>query len=164
MNGILLLLGTNLGDRQKNLTIALEALDTQEIQPIKLSALYESEPWGVKEQPWFLNQIIEVTTDLNPYDLLISCLNIENRMGRQRKQKWGERLIDIDILFYNDEIIQSDKLMIPHSGIPDRRFTLIPLVEHWKEFKHPISGKIPATLLKECDDQLMVKLFHQEKR
>lgn len=156
MSGILLLLGTNLGDRLANLQKAKGHLLGYDIQIVKESSVYESEPWGKSDQPYFLNMVLEVETKMNPHELLDACLSIETEMGRQRKEKWGERLIDIDILLYEDQIINDQSLQIPHPGIPDRRFTLMPLAEKWGEMEHP-GGQRIRTLLEKCGDRLSVK-------
>ncbi len=163
MSGILLLLGTNLGDRLTNLQKAKDHLLGNFIRIVKESSVYESEPWGKSDQPWFLNKVVEVETEMNPHRLLETCLAIETEMGRERKEKWGERLIDIDILFYHDQIINEPSLKIPHPGIPDRRFTLMPLAEKWGEMLHPVLNTEINKLLDGCGDQLHVSKLDSEK-
>ncbi len=157
MNGIFLLLGSNLDERLKNLETARRNLATMGVKATGHSSLYETEPWGEKDQPWFLNVVLQVETALDPDDLLQACLAVERQMGRERETKWGPRLIDIDLLYYKDQIIEKENLIVPHPGIPDRKFTLLPLVELAGGMVHPGFNKTQIELLMECDDQLEVK-------
>ena len=159
MNGILLLLGTNLGDRLKNLENARNALKFKGVEIVQESSIYQSEPWGKPDQPWFLNMVVEVNTVLSPYELLEVCLAIETELGRKRKEKWGERLIDIDILFYKNQIIDEPELIIPHPGIAARRFTLMPLVERWANCVHPVLKIDLRNVWEKCHDDLIVRLL-----
>jgi len=147
MSGRLLLLGTNLGDKKENFERALNLLNKKGINVIKPSSIYESEPWGITDQPWFWNMVIEVDTPMLPRALLSTCLEIEKKMGRIRKQKWGERLIDIDILYFDEQIIKEKDLEIPHPGIPERIFTLMPLAEKWPGLIHPFSKRSQREML-----------------
>lgn len=158
MKGIYLLLGTNLGDRAKNLEVARNLMLEQGIAVKAISSVYETAAWGIEEQPGFLNQVLEVATDLSPEALLKTLLAIELEMGRVRIQKWGERLIDIDILYYQDKVIDKPKLKVPHPEIPNRRFTLVPLVELAAEEVHPVLGKTQEELLAVCPDRLEVRM------
>ncbi len=137
---VYLLLGSNLGDREKNLEKALEMLDERRIYPIKRSSIYETEPWGVKEQPLFLNMAVEVETELMPLDLLITLKDIEKSMGRTYRERYGPRLIDIDIIFYNYMVIDIPELKIPHPFMHERRFVLEPLMEIAPHMRHPLLG------------------------
>lgn len=158
-NGIYLLSGSNLGDRMAKLARALELIE-QEVGSIKAqSQLYQTAAWGIKEQPAFLNQVMEIASDLSPEALLSKLLAIEKKMGREREVKWGERLIDLDILYYGDQLVDNADLKIPHPYIPERRFTLVPLCELAPLLPHPISGKTQLQLLEECPDKLEVKPF-----
>ncbi|GAA5044089.1 2-amino-4-hydroxy-6-hydroxymethyldihydropteridine diphosphokinase [Marivirga lumbricoides] len=157
MEGIYVLLGTNMGEREENLQQALQLLAQNNIQILKLSSIYETAAWGKTDQQPFLNQVIEVSTTFNPSQLLQALLGVEAKLGRVRKEKWGERLIDLDILYYNDLIINSPHLQIPHTGIVDRRFTLVPLKEIAPDFIHPVHLKTQTTLLSLCKDELPVK-------
>lgn len=159
MEGIFLLLGSNIGDRKTVLKNAIEALEKREIRLVKKSSVYETAAWGINDQQDFLNQVLEVDTSLTPHELLKVILEIELELGRVRKIKWGERLIDIDILYYNTFICKDDDLEIPHPGIPDRRFTLIPLVEICPDFIHPVKLISQKQLLDNCKDNLEVSLF-----
>lgn len=129
MNGIYLGLGTNLGNRHENLNQALSLINVKIGKVIKKSSIHETKAWGKTNQPDFLNMVIQIETDLIPHELLSCCISIENQLGRVRKEKWGERIIDIDILYYNNLKISEDNLTIPHPFIEERDFVLIPLKE-----------------------------------
>lgn len=154
---IFLLLGTNLGDRRGNLTRATQEILDKAGKITTISSLYSTAAWGNMTQPDFYNQIIEIETSLEPHPLLETLLEIERNMGRVRTEKWGPRVIDIDILFFDQRVINSPSLTIPHPGIPDRRFTLVPLNEMVPEFRHPVSKKSVHTMLHECNDQSPVE-------
>ena len=155
-NGIFLLLGTNVGNRASNLDKAKQAINRFG-KIISMSAVYQTEPWGKADQAPFYNQVVEISTVLDPIDLLDSILAIETELGRVREEKWGPRLIDIDILFYGDFVLESKDLVIPHPGTPVRRFVLLPLCEIAPRFIHPLFSKDILTLLKECNDPLNVE-------
>lgn len=154
MKGIFLLLGTNLGDKRTNLTKATALLNNGEIFIVDYSSVYETAPWGNENQGWFLNMVVRVDTLLTAEKLLETCQEIELEMGRARIEKWGERIIDIDILYYDNLEINTENLTIPHSGIPARRFTLIPMVELAANETHPTFSKTQYELLDECKDML----------
>lgn len=161
MSGIYLLLGSNIGRRLKNLDRAKELIVSNGITIKKESQIYETAAWGNEDQEAFLNQVIEIETKKSPQRLLQITQLIENEMGRVRYEKWGKRLIDIDILYFNDLIFQENDLSLPHPGIADRRFTLVPLVEIASEMVHPVLKKTQAELLSVCEDQLEVSVFDQ---
>lgn len=154
---ILLSLGSNLGDRDGNLRTALEQLEETGISVTHRSSLYETEPVELQEQPNFVNLACEVKTQLSPDQLLETCLAVERKMGRKRRQKWGPRKIDIDILFYGDEIIDQPQLQVPHPRLRQRRFVLIPLEEIHSSFRDPKTGKTVAQLCSLCPDQSWVR-------
>ncbi|CAN5600237.1 2-amino-4-hydroxy-6-hydroxymethyldihydropteridinediphosphokinase [soil metagenome] len=156
IDGVFLLLGTNLGDRKQNLETARLFLKSSFIKIKSLSSLYESEPWGIARQPAFYNQAIEILTQLSPEKLLIFLKNIEQDMGRVQNERWKERIIDIDILYYQDKINDDPFLKIPHPEIPNRKFTLMPLNEIAPDFIHPILKLNQRELLELCDDPLEV--------
>ncbi|HET8858732.1 2-amino-4-hydroxy-6-hydroxymethyldihydropteridine diphosphokinase [Marivirga sp.] len=160
MEGIFLLLGSNLGDRYLNLLHAVESLEKKAIKNENVSSIFETAAWGKTDQQAFLNQVLKIQTKLRPHDLLKVILEIEIDLGRVRKLKWGERLIDIDILYYHDLEIEEDDLKIPHPGIPDRKFTLTPLVEIASDFIHPILNKTQLELLNSCKDNLEVTKYN----
>ncbi len=156
-NGIYILLGSNLGDKVKNLSTAIDKIKELGVQCLQTSSVYETAAWGIEDQPSFVNQVVRIETTHDAFWLLKKLLDIESEMGRVRLQKWGERLIDLDILYWNEQIINSKELEIPHPGIPDRRFTLVPLVELDSEFEHPVLKVSNRRLLDQCTDQLEVK-------
>lgn len=148
-----LLLGSNLGDRQRILRRAATMI-SQQVGPITaLSSLYETAPWGVKEQPAFLNQVAEVQTDLAPEEVLRHVLEIEQRLGRVRYERWGARHLDIDILYFDSLVMDTARLTIPHPRLHERRFTLVPLVELMPDYVHPVLGQTTLELLATCPDE-----------
>lgn len=152
-----ILLGSNLGDREKYIASAITEISaTLGIIEIS-SSLYETASWGKHDQPDFLNQVIELKTNLNPKELLAGVLNIEIKLGRKRIEKWGSRVIDIDILLYGQQIVNEPELSIPHPFLALRRFCLMPLNEIAPEFVHPILKKTIQELLLELSDDLFVK-------
>lgn len=159
INGVYILSGSNLGDRAATLARALEQIEKQAGIIRAQSQLYETAAWGIEEQPPFLNQVLEIGTNLGPEALLDCLLSIEKQLGRERKQKWGERLIDLDILYYGDLVEESPRLTVPHPYIPERRFTLVPLCELAPLLVHPVLGKTQLELLEECKDKLEVRVF-----
>lgn len=156
-NGIYILLGSNLGDKLLQLTKASKLLKRQVGNIITQSKIYETAAWGKTDQPTFYNQVILVQSGLSPIDLLLTLNKIEKDLGRTRKEKWGGRTIDLDILYFGDQVIDKPTLHIPHPGIPDRKFTLIPLVEIAPDFVHPTLNKTNVQLLADTTDKLAVR-------
>ncbi len=150
-------LGSNLGDRGANLQSALLHMEQWGIEVTNTSALYEAEPVGKIDQPWFLNMVVEVETDKSPADLLMALNSIERSLGRERKEKWGPRIIDIDILFYDQFVLNDPELTIPHPFLQERKFVLLPLASIAPNFVHPIFKKTVEQLLKECSDESIVR-------
>lgn len=153
---IYLLLGSNEGDPVSNLAVARENIAKFAGTITAQSSLYESAAWGLEQQPDFCNQAIRITSTLTPEKLLDTVLEIEKNMGRVRREKWGQRIIDIDVLFYGGTVIDTPLLKIPHPGIPERKFALKPLAEIAPGVIHPVLKKPIATLLEECADPLRV--------
>lgn len=152
-------IGSNLGDRLKNLKKALKSIGNSGTMTIeKESSVYETEPVGLETCDWFLNMVIQIKTHLSPLELLDTLLEIEKKMGREKRIRWGPRKIDLDILIYEDKIIQNEKLTIPHPQMHKRRFVLIPLVEIAKEKVHPLLKKTVGELLLDLKDQKRVRL------
>jgi 2-amino-4-hydroxy-6-hydroxymethyldihydropteridine diphosphokinase len=152
-----LLLGTNLGDRAHNLAYARRLLN--EIGSITAaSPVYVTAAWGITDQPEFYNQAIALSTRLDPEMLLNALCSIEIQAGRKDSIKWGPRILDIDILFFGNIIIESERLTIPHPRIHERRFALVPLNFISPNLIDPKSGKTVEKLLEDCDDKLPVRL------
>lgn len=148
-----------MGDRQANLAQAYECIE-QCGYITNASPLYETAAWGKNDQPAFLNQALEIQTGLTPRQLLKKILSIEKQIGRVRKEKYGPRIIDIDILLFNDEIHNYPSLTIPHPELQNRRFVLVPLVEVAPGIIHPVFKKTIAELLTICPDTLEVSRFN----
>ncbi len=161
MSRIYLSLGTNLGDRHANLEHALDALrEGTGVSITHISPLYQTAPWGVTDQPDFLNLCIAAKTDLSPHDLLARLKTIETELGRETAVRWGPRLIDIDILFYDELIMQDDRLTIPHVSIADRAFVLAPLADIAPDFIHPQTDQSIKIMLDKLDQTAVTKLPH----
>lgn len=158
-NELFILLGTNLGSRIENLEIAMCAIDLKIGKVTNSSKIYETSPWGIADQPNFLNQVLQVSTYLKAEKVLSLILKIEQEMGRKRELKWGARLIDIDILYFGKKVISSQNLTLPHPFLHERRFTLVPLAEIAPDFTHPILQKNNKELLIDCKDNSNVILM-----
>ena len=156
MNKAYLLTGGNMGDREDALGKALALIRGYCGNISVTSSIYETAAWGKNDQPSFLNQALEIYTELQPRQLLRQTQKIEKQIGRVREEKYGPRIIDIDILFFNEEIHNYPLLKIPHSEIQNRRFVLVPLAEIAAEFIHPILKKTISELRTICPDKLEV--------
>lgn len=158
MNTAYLLLGSNEGNRLQWLEQCLQQLENFGTVT-KRSQIYQTAAWGLEEQPDFLNMAVEVQTTLSSKGLLKGIQQIETNLGRQRTLKWGQRTLDIDILFYNNEIIDLPDLKVPHPFLQERRFALVPLNDIAPAFMHPVLKKTVGELLNECKDELEVRRF-----
>ena len=156
-----LLLGSNLGNKEGNLRNAIKLL--KKIGKVKKqSAIYETEPWGFNDEKNFFNMALCLETILNPFELIAEIIKIEISIGRTRQIKqWVAREIDIDIIFFDNLIIDEEHLNIPHPQIKNRKFVLIPMKEIAAEFIHPVFGKSISDLLKECPDEGEVELLYE---
>ncbi len=157
MNKAYLLTGGNTGNREQYLQQAIELI-TQKCGNIHMqSSLYETAAWGKTDQPAFLNQALLLHTDLEAPELMQTLLSIEEIMGRHREEKYGPRIIDIDVLLFNNTVLQSPLITVPHPELANRRFALTPLAEIAANLKHPMLHKTVRQLLKECPDTLPVQ-------
>lgn len=156
MSTIYLGLGSNVGHREANLERALQLLG-ERVKITRVSFIYQTEPIGYTDQPWFLNLACEGKTLLDPYELLAFAKDIEGRMGRQPSFPNGPRIIDIDILFYDDRILASEHLTVPHPRIAERRFVLVPLSEIAPDWIHPEIGQTVSELLSRLDNSQEIR-------
>jgi len=159
MNEVYLLIGGNIGNRLEYLSKAKENISKKCGNVLQESSIYETAAWGMEDQEAFLNQVLKIETSLIPEQLLKTILQIEEDLGRKRDLKYGPRTIDIDILFFNDEMIDQQGLKIPHPQMQNRRFVLIPLNEIASTKMHPVFHKTINQLLVECPDPLAVNKF-----
>jgi 2-amino-4-hydroxy-6-hydroxymethyldihydropteridine diphosphokinase len=149
-------MGGNMGDRMAFIKNSQTYISEKIGHIISESKVYESEAWGVENQNSFLNKILVVESELSSSEVLKQCLEIEKTLGRERFEKWTERKIDIDILYFSNEIINSNLLIVPHPEIQNRRFVLVPLCEISPSFVHPILEQTNSDLLEKCPDKLRV--------
>lgn len=159
MNKVYLLTGGNIGDRLKNLTVARKSIANDCGEIINQSSIYQTAPWGNENQSDFLNQVLLLQTKLKPLELLQALLLIEKELGRVRNKKNDPRVIDLDILFYNDLIMNTPELQLPHPRLHLRRFVLTPLNEIAPDLIHPLFNKNINYLFNVCSDLLNVKKF-----
>jgi len=160
MPKLYLLLGGNLGNRTLYLQQARETIASQVGTIVQASGIFETAAWGKTDQPSFLNQVLEVETQLGPEQVLQTINLIEHELGRERLEHWGARVIDIDILFYDDLVQQTQRLTIPHPQLHLRRFTLQPLLEVAPDLVHPVLQQTINELLTNCPDTLEVKQYN----
>lgn len=147
MTKVFLGLGSNIGNREQNIKEALRWFRKSGIAgEMKISSFYETEPEGVKEQPFFLNAVLKIETELSPGDLLDALQGLERQLGRKKSRRWGPRIIDLDILLYGNLVMKEEKLEIPHPLLAERSFVLIPLAEIAPEIVHPVLKKTISAL------------------
>ena len=156
-------LGSNLGDRELNLTLARTFLEKKDVKILECSSIYETEPVDFLSQPWFLNQVIEVETEVPPDRLLGFIKDIEDKMGRKRSSSKGPRLIDIDILLAGETVHRSPDLKIPHPRLHERKFVLMPLKEIAPEWVHPVCQKTIQVLAETNRDSSVVRMFRHKQ-
>ncbi|NLR58747.1 2-amino-4-hydroxy-6-hydroxymethyldihydropteridine diphosphokinase [Chitinophaga polysaccharea] len=154
MNTAILLIGGNLGDRTGNLQQAVHLIQETAGEVVKTSALYQTAPWGAVDQPDYLNQGLEIRTNMDALTLLHTLLEIERKIGRIRQQKWGSRVIDIDLIFFNDSVISLPELKVPHPRMQLRQFVLVPLLEIVPDYVHPGLHQTVRELAASCTDTL----------
>ena len=164
MPEVFLSLGSNIGNREDNILDAVKYLyKIPEVEIIKSSSLYETEPVGFKEQEYFYNIFLKIYTELSPFTLLRRTKEIENKMGKSIKRRWGPRIIDIDILYYNNKIIRERELIVPHPSINKRRFILIPMAEIASEFYCPFTKSKISDIIQRCKStESVIKLKSRE--
>jgi len=160
---IYLSLGSNLGDRAKNLERAIEALSEIGVRVLRCSSIYETEPVDFLAQPWFLNCVVECETSLAPRQLLEKLQAIEGKLGCKKLVPRGPRIIDLDVLFYETAVIHEAGMEIPHPRLAARRFVLVPLAELAPELRHPVLGKTATELLAATKDGSVVRIWQPSK-
>ena len=160
INKIFLGLGSNLGNREENILMAEKLIEEKVGKVRSKSSIYETAAWGITEQNAFLNQVLEIETVFSPSAVLHLLLKIEKDMGRIREIKWGERSIDIDVLYFNNEILSTENLVVPHPFIQERKFVLVPLCEIAPVFIHPKLKQSNLELLEKCQDSGEIIVFN----
>ena len=156
---VFLSLGGNLGNTQEIFEACYPMIENKVGVILQQSSLYRTAAWGLQDQADFTNQVILVETTLNPRVILTEIQAIEKALGRERKITWGPRTLDLDILFIDQQIIQTTVLQVPHPHIQDRKFVLIPMEEIAGNFKHPVFNKSMIELLEETTDETAVSLI-----
>jgi 2-amino-4-hydroxy-6-hydroxymethyldihydropteridine diphosphokinase len=156
---VYLSLGSNLGDREKNLRTAVAALADAKVRVTRVSSFYETEPVDLREQPWFLNCVVQAETEIPALDLLMALRGVESRMGSKKLFPKGPRLIDLDILLYGDETMDTPELYVPHPRMHLRQFVLVPLAEIAPQLKHPSWKGTAAEMLANSKDSSVVRKF-----
>ena len=165
MATVYIALGSNIGDRAHHLREAVHLLDRFAVRVKKVSSLYETEPVGYLDQPWFLNAALVAATELSPQQLLANLLHIESHMGSKKPFRNGPRLIDLDILLYDDAVIDEPDLQVPHPRMLQRNFVLAPLAEIAPDLRHPNWSATAAELLSHsCDPSAVRKLSSSQKK
>lgn len=151
--------GSNLGQREEQLQLARRWIEAEIGSLIRASAIYQTSPWGGIEQPDYLNQVWQIRTGLNPFQLMEALLQLEQRANRERIQRWGARTLDLDLLFYEDYRIRTEFLTLPHPRLQDRNFVLVPLAEIAPDWIHPVFGKSMQYLADHSEDEEVVQVY-----
>ena len=159
---IYLSLGSNIGDREENLRAAIDELPHAGVKVTTVSSFYETEPVDLREQPWFLNCVVEAETSLPPRQLLDALQGIEHAFGSSKLVARGPRLMDLDILFYGASVIRTEEIEIPHPRMDNRRFVLIPLAELAPDLRHPVLGATIAEMISTVQDKSVVRLWQPQ--
>jgi 2-amino-4-hydroxy-6-hydroxymethyldihydropteridine diphosphokinase len=154
-----LIIGGNIGDRVANLQETRQQLSEKVGNILVGSSIYQTAAWGAEQQTPYLNQVLCIETTLQPFELLAATQEIEQKLGRIRTQRWAARTMDIDILFYDQQIINTQELTVPHGRILERKFVLVPLCEIAAEMLHPVWQLPMKKLLEYCEDNLLVEIF-----
>jgi 2-amino-4-hydroxy-6-hydroxymethyldihydropteridine diphosphokinase len=162
MVNVFIALGTNLGDRAANLSAARQAL-APDVQVLAVSPIYETPPWGVTDQPAFLNQVVHTQTGLAPRRLLDLLKRLESELGRVPGVRYGPRQIDLDILFYGDQTLDEPGLTIPHPRLHERAFVLVPLADLAPNLRHPVTGETVVEMLGKVD-RSGIRAFRDDHR
>jgi 2-amino-4-hydroxy-6-hydroxymethyldihydropteridine diphosphokinase len=163
LNILYVLTGSNLGDRERFLAEARRATEQRIGRLTGTSSLYETAAWGNTGQPPFLNQVIRLESRLSAEEVLAELIAIERELGRERRERWAPRTVDLDLLFFNAEVIKHDGLEVPHPRLHLRRFTLAPLNELAPDLVHPVLGRSMKELLERVEDPLSVRIFAPEQ-
>lgn len=158
MHTAILLVGSNDGDRLQQLRLAQGGL-SQFGNIVALSAVYHTAAWGLEGLPAHLNQALALETDLQPQELLTAIQGVEDNLGRIRQERWGLRSIDIDIIFYDDKVLATRDLIIPHALVAERRFALVPLADIVPDYVHPLRQKTVLEMMEACKDKLSVDIY-----
>lgn len=159
MTRVYIALGSNVGDREGNLARAIELLSQRGVRESRRASIYETEPVGMRDQTWFLNSVVQAETELMPTQLMNTLLEIEREMGRQRRERNGPRVIDLDILLYGTSTLKTKEVEIPHPRMAERRFVLAPLAEIAADARHPVSNKTIGELLDALEDPSEVRTW-----
>lgn len=160
-----ILFGSNMGDKEALFAQACLLINNRCGQVVRVSAAYESEPWGFEAEEWFLNRVIVVETEKTPEELLQQLLDIERELGRVRHpeiQGYTSRTVDLDLLYFGQRVINTDSLTVPHPRLHLRRFALVPMCEVAPEWVHPVFGLTQQELLQQCPDECIVRMMEMK--